>query len=58
MNMTGNNAKKFLKKTTSNNGTRSAKSFMQVPIKTKKSTDKDLNKKADIYYKFNIFRYR
>lgn len=56
--MTGNNAKKFLKKTTSNNGTRSAKSFMQVPIKTKKSTDKDLNKKADIYYKFNIFRYR
>jgi hypothetical protein len=31
---------------------------MQVPIKTKKSTDKDLNKKADIFYKFNIFRYR
>ena len=48
MNKTGNNAKKFLKKTTSKSGIRSAKSFMHVPIRTKKRTDKDLNKKADI----------
>ena len=58
MNKTGNNAKKFLKKTTSNRGIRSAKSLIQVPINTKKSTDKDLNKNADIVYKLNIFRYR
>jgi hypothetical protein len=58
MNKTGNNAKKFLKKTTSNKGIRSAKSLIQVPINTKKSTDKDLNKNADIVYKLNIFRYR
>ena len=58
MNKTGNNAKKFLKKTTSNKGIRSAKSLIQVPINTKKSTDKDLNKNADIIYKLNIFRYR
>ena len=58
MNKTGNNAKKFLKKTTSNKGIRSAKSLIQVHINTKKSTDKDLNKNADIVYKLNIFRYR
>ena len=58
MNKTGNNAKKFLKKTTSNKGIRSAKNLIQVPINTKKSTDKDLNKNADIIYKLNIFRYR
>ena len=58
MNKTGNNAKKFLKKTTSNKGIRSAKNLIQVPINTKKSTDKDLNKNADIVYKLNIFRYR
>ena len=57
MNKTGNNAKKFLKKTTSNKGIRSAKNLIQVPINTKKSTDKDLNKNADIIYKLNIFRY-
>ena len=57
MNKTGNNAKKFLKKTTSNRGIRSARSLIQVPINTKKSTDNDLNKNADITYKSNIFRY-
>ena len=57
MNNTGNNAKKFLKKTTSNRGIRSARSLIQVPINTKKSTDNDLNKNADITYKSNIFRY-
>ena len=57
MNNTGNNAKKFLKKTTSNKGIRSAKNLIHVPINTKKSTDNDLNKNADITYKSNIFRY-
>ncbi|MAV82740.1 MAG: hypothetical protein CMI90_04680 [Pelagibacteraceae bacterium] len=46
----GISAKKFLKKTTSNKGTLSPKILIQVPIKTKNKTDKDLKKNADIIY--------
>ena len=38
----GNNAKKFLKKTTWNNGILSAVALIQTLISTKKRTDKDL----------------
>ena len=41
-NIKGNKAKKFLKKTTWNNGKLSPVAFIQTLISTKNNTDKDL----------------